>query len=73
MLQPADFKTATWRRHVEALTVRLRDLREQNDLPQDELKTAAIRGRIAEVKQLLSLSEDSLEDESHPVLRGDDE
>jgi hypothetical protein len=73
MLNQADFKTATWKRFVEGQMARLQELREQNDLQADEIKTAVIRGHIAEVKRTLDLSTDSSNDESHPALRGDDE
>lgn len=71
--QAADFQTAAWKRFVAAQEVRLAELREQNDsLANDPIKTAAIRGRIDEVKRVLSLSAaDSPSPELHPALRGD--
>lgn len=73
MLTQADFSTAVWKRFIESQKARLQELREQNDLPHDQIKTAAIRGQIAEVKRTLDLSTDSSNDESHPALLGDDE
>ena len=56
-MQHGDFQTGTWKRLVKHLEDRLKDLRLQNDSTQlDERKTAVIRGRINEVKELLTLS-----------------
>ena len=73
MLTQADFTTSTWRRFLESQKARLQDLREQNDLPHDQIKTSAIRGQITEIKRTLDLSTDSLNDEPHPALHGDGE
>lgn len=55
MLLHEDYFTPTWKRLQEALQERLSDLRETNDSVHTELKTASIRGQIAEVKQMLAL------------------
>lgn len=73
MLTQADFSTAVWKRFIESQKARLQELREQNDQHQDQIKTAAIRGHIAEVQRTLDLSQDSLNDEPHPAMRGDGE
>lgn len=65
----ADFKSDTWRRFTAELRLRLQDLREQNDsVTHDERKTAEIRGRIAEVKRLLDLADDSVGSGDNPLL-----
>jgi hypothetical protein len=49
-----DFSTQTWRAIREKLVARLDELRRQNDSPSlDIAKTAALRGRIAEVHRML--------------------
>lgn len=55
--RPAEHErhTQLWRdlmRHVED---RIAELRQRNDADQDERTTAALRGRIAELKALLAL------------------
>ena len=55
--RPAEHErhTQLWRdlmRHVED---RIAELRQRNDADQDERATAALRGRIAELKALLAL------------------
>lgn len=50
-----DFKTRTWAHFAALLELRLAALREENDQRLDDVKTATIRGRIAEVKALLAL------------------
>lgn len=53
---PGDFNSGVWKRHTQLLEKRLDDLRAQNDsLAADPIKTAAIRGRIDEVKRMLAL------------------
>jgi len=54
-LQPSDLHTPTWLRLRAHLTARLDELRVQleKDSPPDV--TARLRGRIAEVKELLAL------------------
>jgi hypothetical protein len=54
-LELNDRHSPTWaklRRHLEA---RITELRRQNDSDADPMKTAKLRGRIAELKGLLSL------------------
>ena len=65
-LRRADFDTGTWARLRLLLTARLYRLREENDAPADQDRTAMRRGRIAEVKELLAL-----EDEIRQPLHGD--
>lgn len=50
-----DFNTRTWAHFAALLELRLAALREENDQRLDDVKTATIRGRIAEVKALLAL------------------
>ena len=58
MLERADFETRTWRNLAERMRDRIAELREMNDRPQNtELQTAIVRGRIAELKELLALPE----------------
>ena len=53
-----DFRSRTWKRLTQTLEDRLQELRELNDNPSfDEIKTAGIRGGIAELKRILSLAE----------------
>ena len=55
-----DLSSSTWRRLTDALTVRLAELRSMNDKPElNEIQTAVIRGKIAEVKRILSLGRTS--------------
>ena len=51
-------RSPTWIALEEHYTKRLADLRAQNDTPKDELATAMLRGKIAEVKELLKLGKD---------------
>jgi hypothetical protein len=51
-----DLESPTWHRLSEYLEKRLARLREQNDGDQSEADTAKLRGRIAELKLILSLS-----------------
>lgn len=53
---PADFRTDTWRRLDALLKRRLEDRRAENDARLDAEKTATLRGRIAELKDLLALA-----------------
>lgn len=56
MLKLEDFRSQTWKRLTQTLNERLQELRELNDNPSfDEVKTAGIRGGIAELKRILSL------------------
>ena len=55
-LKREDFSTPTWRRLTQHLEARLQALRERNDsTSNDQNKTAAIRGQIAAVKEILAL------------------
>ena len=58
LLKTEDFRSQTWKRLTQTLERRLHELRELNDSPSfDEVKTAGIRGGIAELKRILSLAE----------------
>jgi len=58
MLERADFETRTWERLAAHMHARIATHRESNDRPQNtELQTAIVRGRIAELKELLALPE----------------
>lgn len=57
-LYAEDKISSTWNRLQGYLTNRLYELRMQNDRPMDDKDTANLRGRIAEIKSLLSLGED---------------
>ena len=58
-LDQADRVSACWAHLRTHLYERLDNLRKQNDGDKDEIQTAKLRGRIAEVKALLSLEQDS--------------
>ena len=47
--------TVLWTRLMDHLTTRLETLRRQNDGALDETQTAALRGRIQEIKALMAL------------------
>lgn len=68
MLTVSDFRTPTWQRLQQELSRQLEGLRKQNDGQHlDAIKTAAIRGQIAAVQRILSLSvEDSDRPEALP-------
>lgn len=52
-----DFTSLTWKRLTDDLSTRLEELRAMNDgLSLTETQTAVIRGKIAEVKRILSLA-----------------
>jgi hypothetical protein len=52
-----DTSSQSWREIAAFLFDRLQSLRARNDMPQTEADTNVIRGRIAEVKELLALPE----------------
>ena len=52
-----DFRGETWRALEEMATAKLEGLRKKNDGQLDDLKTAHLRGRIAELKDLLTLAQ----------------
>lgn len=63
-----DRESPLWRRLAGHMRAELAALREQNDAPQlDAIKTATIRGRIAQLKALLALG-----DPPRPALAGDE-
>lgn len=55
-LTHADFQTRTWENFEAELQRRLAMHREANDNRIDPEKTATLRGRIAEIKELLALA-----------------
>lgn len=56
MLELEDFQSRTWTRLIAIQQARLEELRELNDGGHhNEIRTAAIRGQIAEVKRMLAL------------------
>lgn len=60
MLTVADLRSPLWRRLTDELESRLAELRETNDAQHlDAIKTAAIRGQLAELKRILSLATDA--------------
>ena len=58
ILTDGDKLTPTWAKLEEHLKDRLAMLRAKNDAPMSEAETATLRGRIAEVKALLSLGDE---------------
>ena len=66
VLTQLDRDSAAWKRLVEHYTARLAALRQQNDSDQTAEKTEKLRGRIAEVRYLLSLGTD------RPEIPGED-
>lgn len=57
---PENFNYAgpEWRQISEYIVARIAELREQNDFPgMTEAQTGGIRGRIAELKQLLAMAQ----------------
>ena len=57
ILGPADRNSGLWRRLASYLEARLEELRRQNDNSHlDERQTASLRGRIAQVNELLALA-----------------
>lgn len=56
-LADSDLVSTTWAKLGKRLQERLQTLRAENDGPLDQVATAALRGRIAEVKLLLSAAE----------------
>lgn len=57
-ISPADRESAVWQRLRAHYTDRLAVLRVMNDGDNDEIATARLRGRIAEIKYLLDLESD---------------
>lgn len=47
-------QSPVWRKLMERFEARLHNLRALNDGPKDAIETADIRGRIAEIKSLMS-------------------
>lgn len=57
-LEENELMSSTWIKLEEHMKNRLSVLRGQNDGDLNEMQTARLRGRIAELKSLLGLSED---------------
>ena len=57
MLNEAELNTAVWLKMKKHLEKRLDDLRKKNDSDMSEAKTYKVRGRIAEIKELLNEAE----------------
>lgn len=55
MLNADDLRTPTWRRARQQLETRLAATRAQLEKDTDPTTTAKLRGRIAEIKELLAL------------------
>lgn len=55
VLEPADLNSAVWLKLKAHFEKRLADNRAKNDSPLDPVKTAKLRGRIAEDNYFLSL------------------
>lgn len=60
-LTAEDRVSRTWSRLEQHLSDRLQQLRHDNDKPLDATETAALRGRITEVKRLLALADEAPE------------
>lgn len=58
-LSAQERRVPVWLRIEEALLAELDVLRRQNDAPVDEIQTARLRGRIAELKDLLAIGKDA--------------
>lgn len=52
-----DRVSRTWSRIEQHLTDRMQQLRQDNDRALDETETAALRGKISEVKRLIALGD----------------
>lgn len=66
VLNEHDRQSALWKKLQAHLEARLQQMRERNDSAIDVVRTAKLRGRIAEIKYLLSL------DEEQPIESGDE-
>jgi hypothetical protein len=56
-MKPEDFQTEAWRRFTQELEEQLASLRAKNDVKTlNESETSFLRGRIFEVKRILSLA-----------------
>ena len=68
-LTRSEIASTAWQRIRKHIEGRIEDLRKQNDGALDEIETARLRGRIAEMKLLLSIEdEDSPAHEIAPEL-----
>lgn len=60
-LRPSDLATSCWMRLKRHYTLRLDELRRQNDSPAlGKKKTAEVRGQILEVQKFLALEAEAL-------------
>ena len=57
-LEKHETQTALWQKLESHIHTRISDLRSNNDADLDPVATARTRGRIAALKDLLSLSQD---------------
>lgn len=65
----ADLRSGAWERHCKDMRARIDELRLQNDSPRLNAEaTAALRGRIDELKRLLALSPSSAGMNAEPAL-----
>lgn len=60
-LRPEDRSGPTWGRIADHLRQRIATLRAQNDKPIEQREADLLRGRIAELKDLLALGEEQVE------------
>jgi len=67
VLNSVDRQSAVWMKIQNYLEARLAALRVRNDKELDQVKTAALRGRISEVKQFMAL------DKPVPPVQADDQ
>jgi hypothetical protein len=58
-LSISDRQSPLWQRWIEFLEERLDHLRKLNDHDSTEIETAVLRGRIAEIKTLISFNDES--------------
>lgn len=57
MLSTDEKNSPIWQKLKEEFSRRLIQLREENDRPLTEVETAKVRGRIAELKRIVSLGD----------------
>lgn len=58
-LTESELKSQTWEKIADELRIELNSLRKKNDsINLDAVKTAELRGRIKELKRILSIGED---------------
>lgn len=62
-------RSAFWRKLEDYCEDRLEVLRKENDADRSEIETARLRGRIAELKSLISLGKETAQ-KDHSLLNG---